>query len=83
MLIEHPMESGHRRDSQNQLISAHFIRKLTVRCGDSEVLQADWGPGVARNPFFLFHCRGQFGDLVTVSWQDNLGQSDQATTSVS
>ena len=37
------------------------------------------GVGIAKNPFFSFRLKSaQAGDVVSISWQDNLGYSDSA-----
>ncbi len=81
-LIEHPMESGQRYDENNQRVPAHFIREITILCNGQEILKSDWGPGVAKNPFFSMRYRGNPGDVIELVWHDNLGYSERALTQV-
>ena len=53
-LISHPMETGHRRDTQGQLIPRHIIHTFTCTYNGTEVFRADWHPAVAANPYLAF-----------------------------
>ncbi|HLL10228.1 MAG TPA: thiosulfate oxidation carrier complex protein SoxZ, partial [Rubrivivax sp.] len=40
------------------------------------VLNAEWGPAVAKNPFMQFTLKGaKAGDKVAVTWKDNKGDT--------
>jgi len=76
LLINHPMETGLRKDPEGQLVPAHFIELLTITHQDKVVLSAQWGPAVSRNPYLAFKFKGaKPGDKIKVAWSDNLGQS--------
>ncbi len=82
-LISHPMETGLRKNKKTgKLIPAHHIQQLVARSGDKTVLQAALGGAVSKNPYLSFRFAGNKGDTVTLSWVDNLGQSDEVTGSV-
>lgn len=75
-LMPHPMETGTRRDPDGNIIAAHYIE--TVRCfkNDAEIMTAHWGPSVSKNPYFAFHVKNaEAGDKITITWQDNQGES--------
>ena len=75
LLVQHPMETGNRRDPvTDRQIPRNFIRELRCEHNGIEVLSADWGWGVSRNPFLSFRIVGaQTGDLIRVDWVDNNG----------
>lgn len=74
VLMAHPMETGRARDSEGQLIPAWFIQQVEVWLDDQQVLAADWGPAVSRNPFLELELRDAHpGALVRVRWRDNRG----------
>ena len=74
ILMAHEMESGQRKDDAGQRIPAWFIAQLAVWVGEDCVLQADWGPAVAKNPFVQFSVQGvQPGEVLRVAWRDNHG----------
>jgi sulfur-oxidizing protein SoxZ len=82
VLVNHPMETGQRKDAAGQLVPAHFIQSLTATVGDKTVLDAQIGTAVSRNPVFGFKVKGaKAGDKVVITWKDNKGDSrtDEAT----
>ena len=82
-LMTHPMETGTRKDKAGKPIPAHFITEVTAEHKGSNVLVGHWGGGVSKNPYLSFKFKGgKAGDNVTISWVDNKGESDTATTTV-
>ncbi|GIX27159.1 thiosulfate oxidation carrier complex protein SoxZ [Pelomicrobium sp. G1] len=84
LLINHPMETGQRKDPKTgQPIPAHFITNVTATLNGKPVLDAQWSQAVSRNPFLGFRVKGaKAGDKVKVSWVDNKGESDSIETTV-
>jgi len=81
VLMAHEMETGQRKDSKGAVIPAWFIQNVTAICNGRTVLDAEWGPAVAKNPFLSFRFTGaKPGDKVVISWIDNHGdkRSDEA-----
>ena len=78
-LISHPMETGLRKDKKTgKKIPAHFIQEVTVKANGKEVLMAEWGAAISKNPYLSFKYAGAAGDKVTLSWVDNTGKSDSS-----
>ena len=77
-LITHPMETGLRKDNDGNVIPEHFIQEVTATVGGEVIFTANWGTGVAKNPYLSFRYKGSKGDAVTLTWKDNLGNSDSA-----
>lgn len=75
-LITHPMETGIRKDSDGNLVPAHFIQEVAAMVGGKAIFTANWGTGVSQNPYLSFKYRGAKGDAITLSWKDNKGDSD-------
>lgn len=76
LIISHPMETGRKKDDFGQLIPAHFIQLVTITLNDKPVLEAQWGTGIAKNPYLTFKVKAaKIGDKITVTWLDNLGKS--------
>ena len=74
VLVAHEMESGQRKDSAGKLVPAWFIQTITGVCNGKNVLNAQWGTAVSKNPFLQFSFKGaKAGDKVVVSWVDNRG----------
>ena len=84
VLMSHEMESGQRKDASGKLVPAWHITEVTAALNGKQVLAAEWGPAVSKNPFLQFAIKGaQAGDKVAVSWKDNKGDSrtDEVTVS--
>ena len=84
VLMRHEMESGQRKDAAGKLVPAWHITEVTAALNGKQVLAAEWGPAVSKNPFLQFVIKGaKAGDKVAVSWKDNKGDSrtDEVTVS--
>ena len=84
VLMSHEMESGQRKDADGKIIPAWHITDVVATWNGKEVLTAEWGPGVSKNPFLQFVVKGaKAGDKIRVSWKDTKGdtRSDEATVS--
>ncbi|MBT9456435.1 MAG: thiosulfate oxidation carrier complex protein SoxZ [Burkholderiaceae bacterium] len=84
VLMAHEMESGQRKDSAGKTIPAWFINEVTASLNGKQVLSAEWGPSVSKNPFLQFSIKGaKAGDKVSVTWTDNKGdkRTDEAAVS--
>jgi sulfur-oxidizing protein SoxZ len=83
VLVQHPMETGFRRDLDGHAIAMNIVDKLWCVYGGSEVFRAELGSGVSANPYVSFFVlAGEGGELV-VSWTDDRGQEGSAVAMVS
>ena len=82
-LMNHPMETGSRKDAKTgQVVPAHFITNVNVEVAGKQVMDAQWGGGISRNPYLHLQVKGaKKGDKVVVSWVDNTGgkRTDETT----
>ena len=75
VLMSHEMETGQRKDAAGKTIPAWFIQTVSVTHNGKVVLNAHWGPAVAKNPFLSFKFKGGAkGDKVQITWVDNKGE---------
>jgi len=84
VLMSHEMETGQRKDSSGKVIPAWHITDVVATHNGKQVLAAEWGPAVAKNPFLQFTIKGaKAGDKVAITWKDNRGdtRTDEATVS--
>ena len=82
VLMAHEMETGQRKDSAGKPIPAHFIQHVSAVWQGKEVLSANWGPAIAKNPFLEFNFKGgKKGEKIQIIWTDNKGdkRTDEAT----
>ena len=80
VLMNHPMETGARKDAKTgQLVPALFIQEVTATLNGANVLTANFGTGISKNPYLGFKVKGaKAGDKVAVSWVDNTGDKSTA-----
>jgi len=81
-LMNHPMENGLRKDAKTgQMVPAHHITTVTATLNGKQVMDAQWGGGLSKNPYLHFRVGGaKAGDTVSVTWVDNTGdkRTDEA-----
>ena len=80
-IISHEMETGQRKDAAGKVIPGWFIQTVTATHNGKNVLTAQWGPAVAKNPFLSFKFKGGAkGDKIQITWVDNRGdkRTDEA-----
>ena len=84
-LMSHPMETGLRKDAKTgEKIPAHFINEVACEHNGKNVLTANWGIAISKNPYLSFSFTGgAVGDTIKVSWVDNKGETatEEATIS--
>jgi sulfur-oxidizing protein SoxZ len=74
--MPHPMETGVRKDIDGNPIPAHYIETVTCTHNGEVFMSAEWGASVSGDPYFGFRVKeASAGDLIAVSWRDNLGNS--------
>ena len=81
ILLQHPMETGQRKDEKGQTIPVHFIQTFAVTLNGAALIDGQLNTSVSRNPLFAFRARGvKPGDKLGVSWVDSKGErrSDEA-----
>jgi len=84
VLMSHEMETGLRKDAAGKAVPAWFIQDVSAALNGKQVLTAQWGPAVAKNPYMQFIIKGgKAGDKVSVTWKDNKGETrtDEVTVS--
>jgi sulfur-oxidizing protein SoxZ len=82
VLVQHPMETGFRRDLNGQAIPLNVLNRLTCRYGGREVFSAELGSGVAANPYIAFYVAADQSGAIEVEWSDDRGDSGRATANV-
>jgi sulfur-oxidizing protein SoxZ len=78
ILLQHPMETGQRKDDKGQTLPVHFIQTFSVSHNGKPMIDGQLNTSISKNPLFTFKARGiKVGDKLTISWQDNLGDKRQ------
>ena len=83
-LMNHPMETGLRKDAKTgAVVPAHHITNVTATLNGAKVLDAQWGGGISKNPYLAFKVKGaKKGDKVVVNWVDKTGDKNTAEAAI-
>jgi sulfur-oxidizing protein SoxZ len=78
ILMQHPMETGQRKDDKGQTLPTHFIQTFSVSLNGKPIIDGQLNTSISRNPLFTFKARGiKAGDKLSVAWTDNSGDKRQ------
>ena len=78
ILMQHPMETGQRKDEKGETLPVHFIQTFSVLHNGKALIDGQLNTSVSKNPLFAFKARGiKPGDRLTVAWKDNQGDHRQ------
>ena len=78
ILMQHPMETGQRKDEKGQTLPMHFIQTFSVLHNGKLLIDGQLNTSVSKNPLFTFKARGiKAGDKISVNWIDNNGAKRQ------
>lgn len=72
-LVNHPMESGQRKDSAGNPIPRNIINRMSATFNGREVMSATLHPGVAANPYVSFFTRVEESGTFEFTWVDDSG----------
>ena len=54
IILEHPMETGLRKDKDGKLVPIHHIKDVTVTYGGKTIVTLDMTASVSANPYISF-----------------------------
>jgi sulfur-oxidizing protein SoxZ len=72
-LVQHPMETGYRLDSNGAPMPRDLIRRLEAHFEGELILTADLHAAISANPYFAFHFRLPRSGTLTLRWQGDNG----------
>lgn len=84
VLIQHDMESGHRRDEYGRQIPRFIIKHFQCLYNERQVFAAEFFPAIAANPFLSFFVKADQSGTLEFRWVDEHGhaQSEQRQITV-
>jgi sulfur-oxidizing protein SoxZ len=82
VLVQHPMETGFRRDMNGGAIPINILDKVSCRYGGREVFSAELGSGMSANPYLSFFVKAEASGEIEVVWSDDRGEKGRATAAV-
>ncbi len=75
-LVQHPMETGYRRDAVGAPILRHIIETLVVTHNGEEIFRSVMTQGIAANPYIAFFTTvTETGEMV-FTWTDEKGLAE-------
>lgn len=83
-LMSHPMETGLRKDTKTgEKIPANHITEVTAEHKGNVIMTANWGGAISKNPYLSFKFKGAAsGDMIKITWVDNMGKGDSAEAAI-
>ena len=82
VLVQHPMETGFRRDMNGGAIPINILDKVSCRYAGREVFSAELGSGMSANPYLSFFLKADASGEIEVAWSDDRGEKGRATATV-
>jgi sulfur-oxidizing protein SoxZ len=82
ILISHPMESGQRRDQLGQAIPRDIINHFVCALDGEIVLDAEFFPAIAANPFLSFSVVAEKSGILTMTFTDDHGVTQTETAPI-
>jgi len=82
LLINHPMESGQRRDTFGQAIPREIIHAITCSMGGEEVFQATLFPAISANPFLAFWTVATQSGALMIRFTDDQGTTQTESVAI-
>jgi sulfur-oxidizing protein SoxZ len=83
-LIQHVMETGNRKDQNGNPIPRNIIHTFTATFAGETVFRAEFGSGIAANPYIACFMRVPRAGEYEMTWIDDQGEKtvEKATLSV-
>jgi sulfur-oxidizing protein SoxZ len=77
--LGHPMETGHRPDSQGQRVPRDIVTRFECKLDGERVFGMDLFPAIAANPYIAFTLRAQRSGTLTFTWEGDNGFAHSET----
>src|SRR3712207_4429819 len=81
-LVQHPMETGYRRDNTGGAIPRDIIQNFVCTYNGEEVFRAELFPAIAANPFIAFTTVATESGTIAFTWTDTNGETQTQTVSI-
>ena len=82
VIVQHPMETGFRRDMDGRQVPLNIVDHLACTYGGREVFRVEPGSGIAANPYFVFPVVARATGELAVEWGDDRGATGRVAAMV-
>lgn len=81
-LINHPMETGFRRDAGGEPLPRDLIRRFVCRYDGEPVFSAELHAAIAANPYLAFHTVATGSGVLSFTWEGDNGFTHTESRSI-
>ncbi|MBA3597092.1 MAG: thiosulfate oxidation carrier complex protein SoxZ [Methylibium sp.] len=81
-LIAHPMETGHRSDSEGRRLPRDILRRFVCHYGDEVVFEAELFPAISANPYLVFTTVAVESGTLRFTWEGDNGFAQTETAEI-
>ena len=82
ILIQHPMETGFRRDSMGRTVAQDIINRFECSVDGQDVFSATLHPAISANPYLVFSARLARSGTMLLRWVDDQGAEAQESVAI-
>jgi sulfur-oxidizing protein SoxZ len=73
IVIQHPMETGYRRDDVGRPIKRNVINAFSCKFNGAQIFRADMSSGISANPYLQFYTVAEASGEFEFYWIDDEG----------
>ena len=81
-LVQHPMETGYRRDTMGGVIPRDIIQHCVCTYNGEEVFRAELFPAIAANPFIAFTTVAIESGTLAFTWTNGAGEMQTESVAI-
>ena len=82
VIVQHPMETGFRRDMNGGVIPLNIVDHLACTYGAQEVFRVEPGSGISANPYFVFPIVANASGELAGEWRDDRGATGRVAANL-
>ena len=72
-IIQHPMETGNRKDANGQIVPRQIIHTFVATFAGQVFFEGTFGPGISSNPSFAIPLKVPGPGQLELTWVDDEG----------
>lgn len=74
-IVQHPMETGNRKDANGQIVPRDIIHSYTAKFAGQVFFEGTFGPGISSNPSIVIQLKVPGPGDLELTWVDDHGVS--------
>lgn len=81
-IIQHPMETGNRKDANGQIVPRDIIHTFVAKFAGQVFFEGALGPGISSNPSFAIPLKVPGPGQLELTWVDDQGVTTVETVTL-